>query len=136
VADGIFNSISNEEIPNIFQLVIDKASEELEPYDAKVSKTIENIVERFFRNIHNSMIYVCSTEGNKAQKRFKVFDRWYQKSEFKTFIVKIDHIIQYKISETETQQIYASFMFHQDHPTRQKLIEIYNQIEKALNEEK
>lgn len=134
VVDETFSAISNEEIPNVFQLVIDKASDELEPYDAKVSKTIENIVERFFHNVLNSMIYVCSDEDDKAKTRFKVFDRWYQKSEYKAFIVKIDNIIQYRISESERQIMYTSFMFHHDNPTCRKLVEIYNQIEKTLNE--
>lgn len=136
VVDETFSAISNEDIPNIFQLIIDKASDELEPYDAKVSRTIENIVERFFHNVLNSMIYICSDEDDKAKTRFKVFDRWYKKSECKSFIVKIDNIIQFKISETETQKMYTSFMFHQDNPTHQKLVEIYYQIEKAQNEEK
>lgn len=136
VVDETFSAVSNEEIPNIFQLVIDKASDELEPYDAKVSRTIEDIVERFFNNALNSMIYVCSDEDDKAKTRFKVFDRWYKKSDYKEFIVKIDNIIQFKISQTETQKLYTSFMFHQDNPTRKKLVEIYNQIEKTLNEEK
>lgn len=136
VVDETFSAISNEEIPNIFQLIIDKASDELEPYDSKVSKTIEDIVERFFHNVLNSMIYVCSDEDDKAKTRFKVFDRWYKKSEYKSFIIKIDNIIQFKISETETQKMYTSFMFHQNNPTHQKLVEIYNQIEKTLNEDK
>jgi CRISPR/Cas system-associated endoribonuclease Cas2 len=136
VVDETFSAISAEEISNVFQLVIDKASDELEPYDIKVSKTVENIVERFFHNVQNSMIYICSDENDKAKIRFKVFDRWYKKSEYKVFIVKIDNIIQYKISETETQKMYTSFMFHRDNPIREKLTEIYNQIEKVLNEEK
>lgn len=136
VVDETFSTVSNEEIPNIFQLVIDKASDELEPYDAKVSRTMEDIVERFFHNALNSMIYVCSDEDDKAKTRFKVFDRWYKKSDYKEFIVKIDNVIQFKISQTETQKLYTSFMFHQDNPTRQKLVEIYSQIEKTLNEEK
>lgn len=136
VVDETFSSVSNQEISNIFQLIIDKASDELEPYDAKVSRTIEDIVERFFHNALNSMIYVCSDEDDKAKTRFKVFDRWYKKSDYKEFIVKIDNIIQFKISETETQKLYTSFMFHQDNPTRQTLVEIYRQIEKTLNEEK
>ena len=136
VVDETFSAISNEEIPNIFQLVIDKASDELEPFDSKVSRTIEDIVERFFHNSQNSIIYVCSDDNDKAKNRFKVFDRWYKKSEYKEFIEKIDNIIEFKISETETQKLYTSFMFHQDNPTRQKLVEIYTQIEKTLNEEK
>lgn len=136
IVDETFSAVSSEEIHNVFQLVIDKASEGLEPFDVKVSRTIEDIVERFFRNALNSMIYICSDEDDKAKTRFKVFDRWYKKSDYKEFIVKIDNIIQFKISQTETQKLYTSFMLHQDNPTRQKLVEIYNQIEKTLNEEK
>lgn len=132
VVDETFSVISNEEILNIFQLVIDKASDELEPYDAN----IEDIVERFFHNALNSIIYVCSDEDSRAKTRFKVFDRWYKKSEYKEIIVKIDNIIQFKISETEIQKLYTSFMFHQNNPNHKKLLEVYSQIEKTLNEEK
>lgn len=48
IVDETFSTISGEEIPNIYQLVIEKANEETEPLDIKVSRTIENIVERFF----------------------------------------------------------------------------------------
>jgi hypothetical protein len=48
IVDETFSTISGEEIPNIFQLVIEKANEETEPLDIKVSRTIEDIVERFF----------------------------------------------------------------------------------------
>jgi hypothetical protein len=136
VVDETFSAISNEDIPNVFQLVIDKASDEIEPYDAKVSRTVEDIVGCFFNNALNSVIYVCSDEELKAKTRFKVFDRWYKKSEYKKFIVKIDNIIQFKISETKTQKLYTSFMFHQNNPNHQKLAEIYSQMEKTLNEEK
>lgn len=134
--DETFSAISDEEIPNIFQLIIDKTSDELESYDAKVSRTVIDIVEQFFNKIENSIIYICSDEDEKAKTRFKVFDRWYKKSEYRTFIGKIDNIIQYKISENVTQKMYTSFMFHRDNPASEKLVEIYNQIERTLNEEK
>jgi hypothetical protein len=136
VVDETLSAIANEDIRHVYQLVIDKATDDLEPFDTKVSKTVENIIENFFKNIFNSMIYVCSDEGEKAQTRFKVFERWYQKSEYKRFISKIDHIIQYKVSENETQVLYTSFMFHKENPNHKKLVEIYSQIESVLNEEK
>lgn len=37
IVDETFSAISGEEIPNIFQLVIEKAVDEVEPYDSKVS---------------------------------------------------------------------------------------------------
>ncbi len=46
VVDESFSSISGEEIQNVYQLVVEKANEELEPFDAKVSRTIQNIIQR------------------------------------------------------------------------------------------
>jgi hypothetical protein len=136
VIDETFSAISGENIPNIFQLIIEKASDELEPFDAKVSKTIENIIERFFQNLENSLIYICSEENDKAKSRYKVFDRWYKNSIYRETIIKIDNIIKVNINEVEIQKLYTSFMFHRQNSNYEKLIDIYNRIEKALNEEK
>lgn len=134
--DETFSTISGEEIPNVFQLIIEKASEGTEPYDAKVSKTIENIVERFFKKIENSLIYVCSEEDEKAKLRHDIFDRWYRKSGLQEFIVKIDNVININISKFEIQKLYTSFMFHRENTNYKKLIDIYSQIENILNAEK
>lgn len=136
IVDETFSTISGEDIPNIFQLIIEKANDELEPFDAKVSKTIENIIERFFQKTENALIYVCSEENDKARARQIIFNRWYNNSEHKETIIKIDNIIKFKISEFEIQRLYTSFMFHKQNANYKKLIQIYNQIEKVLNEEK
>lgn len=67
-------TVSGEVIPNIFQLVIEKATDGLEPYDAKVAKAIENIIERFFHKVENSLVYVCSDDNEKAKQRHRIFD--------------------------------------------------------------
>ena len=51
IVDETFSAISGKEIPNVYQLIIEKASDDIEPFDSNVSKTIENIIERFFRKI-------------------------------------------------------------------------------------
>lgn len=40
------------------------------------------------------------------------------------------------MNKTEKQKLYTSFMFHKQNSNFEKLIEIYHQIEKVLNEEK
>ena len=136
IIDETFSSISGKDIPNIFQLVVEKATEGVEPYDAKVSKTIENIIERFFQKVENSLIYVCSDDNEKAKQRHKIFDRWYEKSEYKEVVVKIDNVLSIRIDNTIVQKLYTSFMFHKDNPNYSELIEIYSLIEQALNTEK
>lgn len=136
IVDETFSTISGEEIPNIFQLVIEKANEETEPLDIKVSRTIEDIVERFFSRIENSLIYVCYDLDQKAKTRHDVFERWYKKSSSKENIVKIDKIIEITINEFEIQKLYTAFMFHKQNPNYKKLISIYNKIEEVLNTDK
>lgn len=104
VIDETFSVISGKEIPNIFQLIIEKATDELEPFDAKVSKTIENIIDKFFQNTENALIYVCSDDNDKAKARHKIFDRWYRNSEYRDIIIKIDNILNLNIDEFEIQK--------------------------------
>lgn len=136
IVDETFSTISGEEIPNNFQLVIEKATDEVEPYDSKVSKTIEDIIERFFHKVENSLIYVCSDDNEKAIQRHKIFDRWYKKSKHKNSVMKIDNIITIEIDAKNVQKFYTSFLFHTDNPAYKKLIRIYNQIEEVLNRDK
>ena len=136
IIDETFSTISGEEISNIFQLIVEKSNDEIEPYDSKVSKTIEHLIERFFQKIENSLIYICSDDNEKAEKRHEIFNRWYKKSKYKEVIIKIDNIISVKISENEKQKLYTSFMFHKQNSNFEKLLEIYSQLEKVLNEEK
>jgi hypothetical protein len=136
VVDETFSTISGEEIHNIFQIVIEKANEEIEPLDTKVSRTIENIIERFFINIENSLLYVCYDLDQKAKTRFEVFERWYKNAKSNTQIIKLDKVIEIKLNNFETQRFYTAFMFHKENPNDKKLIEIYHTIEKVLDEEK
>ncbi|GEN76632.1 DUF6169 family protein [Chryseobacterium hagamense] len=131
----IFSTISGEEIPNIYQLIIEKATDELEPFDTKVSKTIEHIIERFFQKTENALIYVCSDEDERARIRHEIFDMWYRNSDYKNWIVKIDNIMKFNI-KNEIQKLYTSFLFHKQNLNYEKLIQIYTQIENVLNEEK
>ena len=133
IVDETFSAISGEEIPNIFQIIVEKANDEIEPYDSKVSKTIENIIERFFIRIENSLVYVCSDEDEKAKLRYDVFERWYKKSEFRENVIKIDNILNINVTSTETHKLYTSFMFHKSNSNYEKLLEIYSRIEEVLN---
>lgn len=45
IVDETFSTISKKEIENVYQIIIEKATDEIEPFDRKVSKTIEQIIE-------------------------------------------------------------------------------------------
>jgi hypothetical protein len=134
VVDETFSTISGEEIPNVYQVVVEKVTDNIEPLDNKVSKTIINVIETFFSNEENSLLYICDEKGNKAEQRFKVFDRWYRKSQIIDDVIKRDNILKIKVSESVEKIIFTSFLFHKRNKDYEKLIEIYNLIEDTLNE--
>lgn len=136
VVDESFSSISGEEIQNVYQLIVEKANEELEPFDAKVSRTIQNIIQRFFQQTENSLIYICSDDDHKSIVRHKIFSRWYKHSKYQEDIIKLDNIIKVDVNLESPQILYTSMMFHKKNTQYEKLISIYNQVEKALNEDK
>ncbi len=134
IVDETFSAISEEEIPNVFQIIVEKATDEIEPLDLNVSKTIESIIDKFFEKVENSLIYVCSDEDEKAILRHKIFDRWYKNSEYKLNVVKIDNVMNIRVSENEIHKLYTSFLFHKNNSNYKKLMEIYSKIESILNE--
>ena len=136
IVDETFSSISGDDIQNIYQFVVEKANANIEQYDPKVSKTIGNIIEQFFNQKENSLIYISSNDKNKSRQRHKIFDRWYRSSKSKNDIIKIDNIITIKSNDIEVDKIYTSFLLHKENPNKEKIIAIYNKIEHFLNEEK
>ncbi len=136
MVDETFSTISGEHIPNVFQIIIEKANEEIEPLDTKVSSTIEDIIDCFFVKIENALIYICSDADKKAKARQDVFERWYKKSTAKEHIIKIDKLIQIRINDLEIQKLYTAFMFHKNNPNFEKLLDVYNKIEEVLNNDK
>lgn len=134
IRDETFSTISGKDFSNIFQIIVEKANDVVEPFDPKVSKTIENIIEKFFEKIENALVYVCDDYDKKAILRFEIFNRWYKNSKLKRSVMKIDKIIQFQDEGLLVDKIYTSFMFHKDNSEYEKLIEIYNKIEDALND--
>lgn len=134
--DETFATISGEKVSDVFQLVIEKATDEREPFDSMVSKTIEHIVEQFFSQVKNSLIYVCSNDNERALIRFNVFDRWYKNASCRNEVIKLDNVLQIQVSKKQIQKLYTSFLMHKSNPNKNQLIRIYNQIEEVLNDEK
>ena len=56
IVDETFSAISEEEIPNVFQIIVEKATDEIAPLDLNVSKTIESIIDKFFEKVENSLL--------------------------------------------------------------------------------
>ena len=132
IIDETLDVVSEVHIENIYQIVIEKITAKIEPFDVLVSKTIQNIITAFFENIQNSLIYVCSENDKKAKKRFNVFNRWYNNSTLES-ITKVDNIINCE-SEGITYTIYTSLLYHKENPNIDNILLAYHKIESVLND--
>ncbi|MFZ0597639.1 MAG: DUF6169 family protein [Flavobacterium sp.] len=133
IIDETFSAISGLDINNIFQIVIEKVTDELEKLDIQVSATVQSIILKFFKNSQNSMIYVCDDKDNKGIKRFNVFNRWYEKSGFVNEIKKKDNII-HCFSDDQNINIYSSLLYHHHNKNKETILEVYDTIQEILNE--
>jgi len=135
VVDETFSAISGIEINNIYQIIIEKVTDKVELFDSSVSLTLKNIIQQFFMNYENSLIYICDDTDNKALSRFNTFERWYLSSNMKSYISKVDNIITCT-SESGSFILYTSLLFHNNNSNKETILEIYKKIEEALNSEK
>lgn len=132
LVDETLNSVSTSGFvfDNIYQIIIEKITDTLEPLDTRVFSTIDLIISVFFKTIENALIYVCSTDNNKELKRLNVFNRWYQNSQHREYINKIDNAL--KFTETSTI-VYTSILYHNNNPNVKYIVETFNQIEETIN---
>lgn len=120
------------DIENIFQIIIDKKTDAVEPLDFQVFITINVIVGVFFENSNNALLYTCSSEEGKEQKRFDKFDRWYNRSENKKLFVKIDSILPI----SEDMMFYASIICHNDNPNLEEIKIKFKEFEESIDPDK
>ncbi|UUF12637.1 MULTISPECIES: DUF6169 family protein [Flavobacterium] len=133
IVDETFSAISGLEIDNIFQIIIEKVSDEIEKLDPGVSATIQSIIIAFFKNSQNSMLYVCDDKDNKSIKRFNLFNRWYLRSGLHNTILKKDNLINCR-SKNQHTIIYSSLLYHKENKNKETIIEIYNTLQEVLDE--
>jgi len=67
----------------------------------------------------------------KDKVRYRVFERWYQNSEHKAIITKVDNIIPLD----DDSVIYTSLLYHNDNPNVNYILTTFDEIEDALNKE-
>ena len=132
IIDETLDSVSENAIENVYQVIIEKVSDAIEPFDSAVGRTIDNIIKSFYENAQNSLIYICSEDEEKAEIRFNVFDRWYLNSTFNKFVTKIDNVINFEVNG-ETYLLYTSLLYHNDNPNIEYVLTAYNSIEEVLN---
>ncbi|MFN2261932.1 MAG: DUF6169 family protein [Psychroflexus sp.] len=112
-----FESVSTyENISKVYGCTLMKVSETRERLDFDTEKTINKIVEHFFSDKANSLIYLCDTSDSKQLKRKYKFDTWYYRNENKSNYEKLD--VEILVSDSVN---YSSIIYHKENPFKSDL---------------
>ncbi len=133
ILDYTFSSVSNIEIEDVYQVIIEKTTEIKEPLDRNVSATISEILSLFFKNKKNTILYICDDLDDRAQTRFRKFNIWYAESDITDIIMKIDNIF---VNENiaGSAKVFSSLLIHNENENKEVILNIYHSIEQILND--
>jgi len=96
--------------------------------DIRIRATIIHIIESFFQNNQNSMIYICDSLDGRELCRKRLFDKWYD--EYKE---RLNYIQREDISEKgESYSLCASLLVHENNPTRLDIIQSFLELKNLL----
>ena len=91
----------------------------IHPYDERIEVTIVRILNSFFENNKNSLIYVCDNLENRQQARFRKFHSWFKKN-------KSNNLEKYDVVFNALEmQILASLIVHTQNPDKDLLVSLF-----------
>lgn len=91
----------------------------IQPYDKCVEYTIIAILNAFFSDNRNSLIYVCDNLDYRHQGRYRKFDIWFTRN-------KNTSLEKYDVNfTTQGMQILASLIVHVENPNKELLISLF-----------
>ncbi len=122
--DDMLSNVFKEPIENVYHFVIEKITDGIVAMDSQIADTINGIVSAFFVNSQDSLLYFCSDDDERAEKRFKAFERWYQKGDLPDSVLKVDKILQLE----EVGNYYSSLLYHKDNENSAKILAAYDKL--------
>ena len=132
---GILYSVSFDEECNFnfpaYWFNLTNLSQKKSPGDAKIEQTVICIIEDFFRQNPDVLLYMCSTANEQQAMRSRLFLRWFHGNEqqqayyIKTAIVKGEGLSEY-----------VAIILPRSHPQFRIIIQHFNNQVNLFNDNK
>lgn len=112
-----------------YEFFITNDSHEPSPSDPKLKESIIAIIQEFFRENPDVLLYQCDTSENKQAMRARLFTRWYNTYEFKDrHCVKM---IKFMDDDVEN---YAALIIEKSNPNCERLLSEFEAYTKEMME--
>lgn len=116
---------------NTLQFVIQKQEKKRSPHDPKVRQTILAIIQEFFDEHLNVLLYMCDDSDGREANRHRLFLNWFQKNaEQNRYTIRTAHAV------IEEKGFYAAIIVENRNPLLIDIIEDFETTAKVLSEGK
>mgnify|MGYP007101836716 CR=1 FL=1 len=97
------------------------------PSDSLIPKTLICIVEEFFRQNPDILLYMCSTDNNQQAQRARLFLRWFKGYEQQQkYIIRTADIPSIDANNTPSKE-YVALIIPRTHPQLQTVITLFEE---------
>lgn len=113
-----------------YQLVIINSNNKKSPKDFKVRDTIVAIVEAFFNDNENVLLYICETGDEKQSVRNRLFQYW-----FSSYINKdLFTFVSASVTDKEGVTNHAAIILRSDNPQMPYIVSEFSQTINLLSD--
>ena len=103
------------------------------PGDVKIGQTVICIIEEFFRQNPDILLYLCSTDGGQQAQRSRLFLRWFNKAEQqKHYIIRTAEIK----GDDEGGEEYVAVIAQRTNPNINQVLQYFESEIYMFNEHK
>ena len=132
---GIEYSVSFDDEDNFefksYWLNLTNLSHQKSPGDVKIAQTVICIIEEFFRQNPDILLYLCSTDRGQQAQRSRLFLRWfYGYEQQKKYMIKSAEVKGDGLSE------YISLIVMNSHPKIAEISDAFDHIVQMFNDHK
>lgn len=113
-----------------YQFFITNANNVKSPGDAKLRKTITAILEVFFKQNNEALLYICETGDGKQSMRSRLFEHWFNHYEGRQMLM----FLQASVVDAEGIVNYTALIIRKDHPRLTEVVTEYANAVKLLND--
>ena len=100
-------------------------------YDSNVKDTLIAIIEQFFIENENVLLYICDTSDGREAKRNRLFVRW-----FEEFATPERFTMETANATIEGQGFYAAIIVENSNPLLEAIVSDFKQTAESLTGEK
>ncbi|MBQ8455855.1 MAG: hypothetical protein IJ537_11060 [Bacteroidaceae bacterium] len=100
------------------------------PGDKKIAQTVICIIEEFFRQNPDILLYMCSTEGGKQAQRARLFLRWFNGAEQQKHYVARSVEVRGEDGRTE----YVALIVQRSNPQLEEILAVFDEEAAMFND--